>query len=201
MSASGRRWFAPVTTLEEADKTLRDVRNAFYVIAGMQALVMIVMRHYAGLGDSVLFVLFGYIAWRTKSRAVGLIMAGYTAVIFVLTVAQKAGVYTSVGGTNVVLGAITLYYGCRAAYATAKFHKIAETQINRRSVAVLSSIAVVLNIILLIGGLFVFALLGYDFDDNDSLVGAVVIGGAIAATVLVFFRALPFTRRFAGVVS
>jgi hypothetical protein len=196
-------FFSPIRTLHDARAAIREARYSFYVCAAIQGVVAILGQSFGPLSDVPIYLLLGYLIGRTKSRAVGVVMVVFTAMVLAVTVAQKVGLYRGSGGSNIILAVIVLYTALRATYATAKYHSIVKTRINVRAMATLGGISVVLNIVVLVACLYGLIQLGYDLEDeaNDTVIGLAVLPAMVAVTVLVFLRWLPFTGRLSVVAS
>jgi hypothetical protein len=115
-----RGFFSSIETREDALKVVKDASTAFFIIAGLQALLSFVLG-FSILFDAAFYLVGGFFVRRFNSRAAAivlLLLAGITAAV---TVANRMGMELG-GGQNVVLALIIFWAAVRAVEATFKLH-------------------------------------------------------------------------------
>jgi len=196
-SSKGSGWFSKIETKEHAERAIKEVSYALYVVAVIDALIGLFWQGRSMILEALFVALLGFLLQRSKSRSVALVAAAYAVFVCGLTIAAKAGVYHGSGGTNVVLALIVAYTAWRGVYAAVLYHRWLGSRVNVKHVVILTVITIVATVVVGIAILFIAAALGYDFDrDEDSnAVGSMLLIGAVATCGIVFNRLLPFTRR------
>jgi len=126
MPAKKTAWSLQFDSADEARKAAKESAIAFYVLAGIQALVSLVLG-WSILIDAVLFAALGVWLHLAHSRIAAtllLILAGAGAVT---TLMNKFGMYQG-GGSNVFLALIASWAAVRAVVATYKLPGLLKQQ-------------------------------------------------------------------------
>jgi hypothetical protein len=128
MASSRSRWFSKIETRDDALKAIKDASGGFFVLAGIQAaLGVIVLKQYSMLFDvAVLVVGAAFLRW-FNSRAAAVVLLLLAVVGAGVTVANKFGLALG-GGNNVILAALMVWAGVRSVQATFKLHRLADAE-------------------------------------------------------------------------
>ena len=118
-------WSLKVSTEEQALKAIRESAMGFYVVAGMQALMVLILGAFA-LIDASLFAGLGFWLHMRSSRTAATLLAILSAVSIGTTVWNQ--VTGDLGGRNVVLSVIVFWAAVRAVIATYKLRSLTNTE-------------------------------------------------------------------------
>jgi multisubunit Na+/H+ antiporter MnhC subunit len=198
-ASAGLRYFSKIQTVEQAEQAIKEVAYVLYAIAALQALLgfFIYPRLASWTFDVAFAVVMGFILQKSKSRCVALVVAAYATIVALLTVAIGLGLYGGEGGKNIVLAAIVAYTAYRGVYATVRLHRWRNTKADRKNVAILTVIAVVLTAVVVLATIVIAVVLGYDLhrDTDTDTVGFALFFAVWMVWLLVFDRLLPVIRR------
>ena len=109
-----------IETAEQAEKIIKDVGNAFYVVAGLQLLIAFFLSAYAIL-DAVFFAILGFLLKKTKHVAVAALLAVLSLVSVAVTLNNQ--INDVEGGRNIYLAILLAWVSVRAVQATLKLRK------------------------------------------------------------------------------
>ena len=118
-------WFGKIETREEALKVIKDSSYGFFFIAVLQAVIGFALGMNLWL-DAVLYLIFGGILLKFKSRVAAILLLLLTSGALVMTFINKINPDPSsrTGGTNLFLAVIMIWTSIRAIQATFKLHKL-----------------------------------------------------------------------------
>jgi hypothetical protein len=113
-----RGLFSSIESREDALKVAKDASTAFFLIAGLQALLSFVIG-FSILLDAAFYLLGGFFVRRFHSRAAAIVLLLLAGISAAVTVGNRMGADLG-GGKNVVLALIVLWAAIRAVEATFK---------------------------------------------------------------------------------
>ena len=117
-------WSVRVESIEDARRMIRESAMGFYAIAGIQAVVSLLIG-MSMLLDAVLFAGFAFWLHQTQSRVAASLLLALAAASIVTTVMNQVG--SGTGGRNIVLSLIVLWVAVRAVVASYKLkHLLAQ---------------------------------------------------------------------------
>jgi hypothetical protein len=111
------QWSLKVETAEQARKAIRDAAMGFYAVAGIQAVVAIVLG-VSMLWDAAVFAGLGFWLHRRNSRVAAVLLLVDAGIGIVVTGMNQFG--GGQGGRNVVLALIVFWAALKAVIATFK---------------------------------------------------------------------------------
>lgn len=115
------RWSLSVVTPEQAETNIRESANAFYVLAGLQALLSFAIGA-AAIWDALLFaVLALWLKRRRSAVAAVLLLLDSCYGVYATALNQFGG---GSGGKNVVLSIIMVWIALRATMAATKLPRL-----------------------------------------------------------------------------
>jgi uncharacterized membrane protein len=112
--------FSRIETREDALKMARDAAWGFLFVAGLHAVLGVLMLPSA-LIDAVALALLGLVLMKWQSRTAAVLLLIVSIAQAGVTVSNQMGV-TSLGGKNIYLAIIMLIVAARAVEATFKLH-------------------------------------------------------------------------------
>ncbi len=112
--------FGKIESGQDALKTVRGASSAFFIAAGIQALMGLLLFP-AALADAVLLAALAGVLMKWRSRAAAVLLLLVSGGQAAMTVLNRIGV-TSQGGKNVFLAVIMFVAAVRAVEATFKLH-------------------------------------------------------------------------------
>jgi hypothetical protein len=121
MATKSTLWSVRVESVDEARKMIRDSAMAFYAIAGIQAVVSLLLG-LSTVVDAGLFAGLAFWLQRRKSRTAASLLLCLAALSVLSTASNQFGGGT--GGRNVVLSVIVLWSAVRAVVATYKLPRL-----------------------------------------------------------------------------
>jgi len=121
MAARSTFWSFRVESIDDARKMIRESVMGFYAIAGIQAVVSLLLG-MSMLLDAVLFAGLAFWLQRAQSRVAATLLLGLAAIGIVMTAMNQFG--GGQGGRNIVLSVIVLLAGVRAVVATYKLPRL-----------------------------------------------------------------------------
>ena len=113
-------FFAPFASRDEALKGVKDVSNAFYVVAGIQGLVGYFVAPSLIL-DAVAFAVLATALRLWKSRVAAILLLILSTITLVTTVMSRMGL-ADMGGGNIFLALIVFWAAIKATEAAFKLH-------------------------------------------------------------------------------
>jgi hypothetical protein len=113
-----RGLFSSIESREDALKVAKDASTAFFLIAGLQALLSFVIG-FSILLDAAFYLVGGFFVRRFHSRAAAIVLLLLAGISAAVTVGNRMGADLG-GGKNVVLALIVLWAAIRAVEATFK---------------------------------------------------------------------------------
>ncbi len=121
-SAKGpwQAWFAAIKSRENALRTVKNTSVIFFVVAGFQAVLSLVLG-FLVLVDACLMAVGGYFLRQHNSRTAAVFLLILSIFAVGATFANAAGEGTG-GGRNIVMAAIVFFAAVRAVEATFKLH-------------------------------------------------------------------------------
>jgi len=125
MAPKSTFWSFRVESIDDARKMVRESAMGFYAIAGIQAVVSLLLG-MSMLLDAVLFAGLAFWLQRRRSRVAASLLLGLAAISIVITAMNQFGGGT--GGRNIVLSVIVLWAGVRAVVATYKLPRLLAQQ-------------------------------------------------------------------------
>ena len=125
MAAKSNLWSLRVESVDEARKTIRDSAMGFYTIAGIQALVSLLLG-MSMLLDAVLFAGLAFWLQRTQSKVPASLLLGLAAIGIITTAMNQFG--GGRGGRNIILSVIVFWVAVRAVVATYKLPRLLAQQ-------------------------------------------------------------------------
>lgn len=125
-STPKKRMFSKIETREEALDVIKDSSNGFFVVAGIQIVIGIILMPSIIL-DGVVFAVLGLMLRQLNSRIVAVLLLLVSIGSFVMTSMNKFGV-TSEGGGNIFLAGLMVYVSIRAIQATFKYHLLLKSE-------------------------------------------------------------------------
>lgn len=195
--------FAPITTQEDAERVIKDLAKGWYALAGLQAVVGLIL-FFSGknsvnfISDVPVLLLGGYFLQKNKSRTFSFVLLAYALSIAGLTIASRLGQYE--GGKNVVLALLLVWIAYRGVRATFVYHAQLRSEIIWKNVAIVSSIAIAITLVVFVLAVFAFVIIeqrGLQIGTADDTIGMYLLGGIIAALSICFItlpRRFPTTR-------
>ena len=115
-----RGFFSSIESREDALKVAKDASTAFFLIAGLQALLSFVIG-FSILLDAAVYLVGGFFVRRFHSRAAAIVLLLLAGISAAVTVGNRMGADLG-GGKNVVLALIVFWAAIRAVDATFKLH-------------------------------------------------------------------------------
>ena len=121
-------WFGKIETREEALKVIKDSSYGFFFIGILQAGIGFALGMNLWL-DAILYLVFGGILFKFKSRVAAILLLLLTSGALVTTFLNKINPDPSsrTGGTNLFLAVIMIWISVRAIQATFKIHKLGKS--------------------------------------------------------------------------
>ena len=119
-SGKKRGFFSGIESREDALKVAKDASTAFFLIAGLQALLSFVIG-FSILLDAAFYLGGGFFVRRFHSRAAAIVLLLLAGISAAVTVGNRMGADLG-GGKNVVLALIVFWAAIRAVEATFKLH-------------------------------------------------------------------------------
>jgi hypothetical protein len=126
VAAPKTRWFKAIQTREEALKTINSTSACFFMVAGLQAAIGLLLSSYAGGGfdpadflvNAVLYVVFAaWLRWG-RSRIAAVILLFIAIAALAMTVGAQLKIIK--GGQNIWLAVIVFWAAVKAVEATFK---------------------------------------------------------------------------------
>ena len=158
-----RRVFFSVRTVADAEEAVRICYQAFYALAAIQAVLIVVLSSlsspvYENLADPIFVVVLAWFIGNKKSRIAATMIAAYSVVIILITAGNRAGIQLgTLGGRNIILAIIALFAAYKGLQGTFKYHRLIKSEIIWKHVVRMLSLFVLYSLVL-IGVLFLVGL-------------------------------------------
>ncbi len=112
-------WYGKIETKEEALKVIKDSSYGFFFVAVLQAVIGFALGMNLWL-DAILYLIFGAILLKFKSRVAAILLLLLTSGALIMTFINKINPDPSsgTGGTNLFLAVIMIWASVRAIQAT-----------------------------------------------------------------------------------
>ena len=108
------RWYAKITSREDALDAVKGSSTAFFVVGAIQVAVSFLLG-FSILFDAAIYLMGGFLLRRFHSRAAAVVILVLAAFSLYVTVANRLG-----GGSNIFLSLIVFWAAIRAVEATFK---------------------------------------------------------------------------------
>lgn len=125
MATRSTLWSLRAESVDEARRMIRGSAMGFYAIAGIQAVISLLLG-MSMLIDAVLFAGLAFWLQRTHSKIAATLLLGLAAISIVTTGMNQFG--GGAGGRNIVLSVIVFWVGVRAVVATYKLPRLLAQQ-------------------------------------------------------------------------
>lgn len=112
--------FKPISDAASCQKTIKDVSIGFYVLAGLQGAIGVILMPSMIL-DAVIIALLAALIHTLKSRIAAVLLLLLTGVMLVTTVLTALGI-SQFGGKNLWLAVFAVWCGVKGVEATFKYH-------------------------------------------------------------------------------
>lgn len=110
-------WWGPIENKELAEHIVNETAKGFYILAGLQAIIGILL--FPGyILNAILLALIAYWMHKTKSRVAAIILLILSVLSVIGTLMAMVG--EVIGGTNIILAILFLWLSIRATQATGK---------------------------------------------------------------------------------
>lgn len=121
MATRSTLWSLRAESVDEARKMIRESAIGFYTVAGIQAVVSLLLG-MSMLLDAVFFSGLAFWLQRTHSKIAATLLLGLAAISIVTTTINQFG--DGAGGRNIVLSVIVFWVGVRAVVGTYKLPRL-----------------------------------------------------------------------------
>jgi hypothetical protein len=125
MAAKSTFWSIRVDSIDDSRKMIRESTIGFYAIAGIQAVVSLLLG-MSMLLDAVLFAGLAFWLQRRQSRVAATLLLGLAALSIATTAMNQFG--GGQGGRNIILSVIVFWVAVRAVVATYKWPRVLAQQ-------------------------------------------------------------------------
>lgn len=122
MSFKNFSLFQTISNKEEALKVIRDASNAFYLIAIINGVLMIISGQPLGIIDGVIYAVLAFLLRKDQKNIIAIILLVLSALGLITTLLNIFGV-TNAGGRNIILASIVVWAAVRAFQATSYLQK------------------------------------------------------------------------------
>lgn len=117
--------FGKIETEEQALQVIREASKGFFWLAGMQA-VLALLIYPAAVLDAALYAILGYWLRKSNSKVAALLLLLIALGALGVTVMNRLGVGEGMGGRNIFLAVIVFWVSVRAVQATFKISSFGE---------------------------------------------------------------------------
>jgi hypothetical protein len=114
------RLFSSIKTREDALQMINDAAIGFFLVAGVQAGILLLTQHPVSM-MALIYALLAVVLLKWKSRVVAILLFVAAATSLIMIILNLLGVLTE-GDTNLVLTLLLLWVAIRAVEATFKLH-------------------------------------------------------------------------------
>lgn len=111
-------WWGPVESKELAEFMVKEVAKGFYVVAVIQAVVGLILFWPGLIVEAVIMAAVAYWLQKSKSKIPAIILLVLSALAVIGTAMSISG--SAIGGTNIFLAVLLLWFSIRAFQATSK---------------------------------------------------------------------------------
>ena len=118
-----KKFWAPIETIEDADKVCRDSANAFFFVAILQGVIGAFLAP-AMLLDAAAFAILAFLLRKLKSRVAAVLLLIVAGFVCISTVMNKINPDSASGGSNIFLAIIIMLAAVRAVQGSFKYHSM-----------------------------------------------------------------------------
>lgn len=134
ISKGKSKLYAKIQTYEDAVAVVKEASQSWYVLSALQFVGgVIVLSYYSMIIDCVVYIVFGFLLQKYKSRFCAVFLMLISVVGLVITALNMFKV-TYFGGMNILLSLVMLYISARAIQATNLIHKLGKEKLDAREI-------------------------------------------------------------------
>ena len=116
------KWYGRIESKAQAEKIIKDISNAFFLVAALQVVVGYFSLGPTTIVDGIIFAVLAALLRRYKNFAVAVILLFISLASIVTTLLSRLG-YLERGGKNIFLALIIAWISVRAVQAAVMLKK------------------------------------------------------------------------------